>query len=212
MLTRRAWLRAFLQLGSIAAGSAALLSTLHWTRGAQPAPAGARGRLGLLRPPGSADEQLFLARCIRCNRCRDACEAGCIRLFDAAAGDHACTPYIVPEDRACTLCMECGRSCPTSAIVAEDRIEAVAMGLAVVDERLCVSHNGTGVCGACFTVCPLRGRAITQNLRNAPVVHEGACVGCGLCEEVCIVRERRAIQVQTRRSWYGETAARGSAA
>ncbi|RMF25732.1 MAG: hypothetical protein D6760_00290, partial [Deltaproteobacteria bacterium] len=81
------------------------------------------------------------------------------------------------------------------------RREDARMGVAVVDERLCVSHNGSGVCGACHTACPLRDRAISQDLRNAPVVHDEACVGCGLCEEVCIVRDRRAIQVQTERSW-----------
>ena len=74
------------------------------------------------------------------------------------------------------------------------------MGTAVVDDRLCVSINGTGVCGACFTACPLRGKAITQTMRNAPEVHAEYCTGCGLCEEFCIVDDRkglRAIQVHT---------------
>jgi ferredoxin-type protein NapG len=82
----------------------------------------------------------------------------------------------------------------------------VDMGLAVVDDRLCVSINGSGVCGACFTVCPLRGQAITQTIRNAPEVHEEYCTGCGLCEQFCIVDERagiRAIQVTTNRHWNG---------
>jgi ferredoxin-type protein NapG len=78
-------------------------------------------------------------------------------------------------------------------------MEEAEMGLAVVDERLCVSLNGTGVCGACHTICPLRNRAITLDIRNAPKVHEDECVGCGLCEEVCIVREPRAIYVRTDR-------------
>ena len=69
------------------------------------------------------------------------------------------------------------------------------MGVAVVDERLCVSHNGTGVCGACHTACPLRNSAITKALRNAPTVHENYCVGCGLCEEACILKGTKAIRV-----------------
>ncbi len=76
------------------------------------------------------------------------------------------------------------------------------MGLAIVDERLCVSANGTGICGACFTVCPFRGKAIVQDLRNRPTVIEEYCTGCGLCEEYCIVDERvgiRAIQIRTAR-------------
>ena len=69
------------------------------------------------------------------------------------------------------------------------------MGTAVVDDRTCVSINGTGVCGACHTACPLRDSAITQGLRNAPTVHEEFCVGCGLCEEACIVKGIKAIRV-----------------
>ncbi|RPI74028.1 MAG: ferredoxin-type protein NapG, partial [Planctomycetaceae bacterium] len=47
---------------------------------------------------------------------------------------------------------------------------------------------------ACFTACPVRGKAITQGLYNAPFVHPEHCTGCGLCEEVCIV-PYRAIRV-----------------
>lgn len=74
------------------------------------------------------------------------------------------------------------------------------MGVAVVDERICVSHNGSGVCGACHTACPFRNQAITQGMRNAPQVHEAYCVGCGLCEEACILKGVKAIRVESGRS------------
>ncbi len=164
-------------------------------------PTGARGALGMVRPPGSLSESEFLARCIRCTRCSDACEAICILLFGPEAGPSQGTPYLLPGDRGCTMCLACGPACPTGAILPLDQKREVAIGVAVVDERLCVSHNGTGVCGACHTVCPFRNRAITQDFRNAPVVHPEFCTGCGLCEEVCIVRDRRAIQVKTGRVW-----------
>jgi len=181
-------------------GGAVVAAFVH-LQGAETPPAGARGRLGIVRPPGSLDEQAFLGACIRCTRCADVCEAGCIELFGPEAGEMHGTPYIVPAERGCTLCLSCGEACPTGAIEKLASREDARMGVAVVDERLCVSHNGTGVCGACHTACPLRERAITQNLRNAPVVHADACVGCGLCEEVCIVRDRRAIQVKSERYW-----------
>lgn len=160
---------------------------------------GFRGRLGLLRPPGAGNEDDFLSKCIRCTRCSDACEAQCIELFGPEAGDLQGTPYIVAEDKACTLCLECGNACPTDALGVLEEKRAVRMGVAVVDERLCVSHNGTGVCGACHTACPLKNVAITQDFRNQPIVHSDKCVGCGLCEEACIVRDRKAIQVFTDR-------------
>lgn len=102
------------------------------------------------------------------------------------------------------MCLKCGEACPTDAIRPLSVKEDIRMGTAVVDDRLCVSINGTGVCGACFTACPLRGEAITQNMRNAPEVHPEFCTGCGLCEQFCIVDERRgvrAIQVTTNRAW-----------
>jgi MauM/NapG family ferredoxin protein len=167
-------------------------------------PHGARHALGLIRPPGALPESDFLAACIRCMRCVDACEPRCIELFGAEAGTLQGTPYIVPIQKACTLCLACGEACPTGAILPLEEKDQADMGEAVIDERLCVSLNGTGVCGACFTACPLRGKAITQGIRNAPEIHTDHCVGCGLCEEFCIVDERsdlRAIQVTTQRTW-----------
>ena len=143
-----------------------------------------RARRGLIRPPGSLAENDFLSQCIRCQRCSEICESRAIRLFGAGTGVHEATPYIVPETRACTLCLKCGEVCPTGAIAKlTDKSEA-SMGEAVVDERLCVSHDNTGICGACFTMCPLRGKAIKQGLHNRPYVNADVCVGCGLCEEV----------------------------
>lgn len=207
---RRHGRRWFLQrLGGIAfqvtAVWAVLMGLLHLRR-SQDAPQGARRALGILRPPGALDEPDFLAACIRCTRCADACDTGAIKLFGPEAGSMHGTPYLDPIAEGCNMCLACGPACPTEALVPVAEMTEVDMGLAVVDDRLCVSINGSGVCGACFTVCPLRGQAITQTIRNAPEVHEEYCTGCGLCEQFCIVDERagiRAIQVTTNRHWNG---------
>ena len=187
-------------VGQAALGSGLLVGFLH-LRKKRTEPVEARGRLGLLRPPGALAEPDFLAKCIRCTRCADACEAQCILLFGPEGGKHQGTPYVFSNVKGCTMCLMCGDACPTGALVPLTDQRDVKMGVAVVDERLCVSHNGTGVCGACHTVCPFRNKAIVQDLRNAPVVDPNFCTGCGLCEEVCIVRDRRAIEVKTTRAW-----------
>ena len=99
-------------------------------------------------------------------RCTQVCEPQCIKLFPSGTGVYEWTPFIAPEKSACTLCFKCGEACPTGVIQTLQEKKEAQMGTAVVDEQLCVSHNGTGICGACFTICPLHGKAITQGLRN----------------------------------------------
>ncbi len=197
--SRREFMRQALDAGARAAVGGVLLYGFFALRRSPTPAAGVRGTLGIIRPPGALEEAEFLSACVRCTRCADACEAQCIRFFGPEAGAHHGTPYILAEDKGCTLCLACGEDCPTGAIEPLERMQDARMGIAEIDDRLCLSLNGRGICGACFTICPLRGRAITQDLRNAPVVHANACVGCGLCEEICLVRERRAIRVRTQR-------------
>ncbi len=184
---------------SVAAGALYVVGTAI-RRGALARPL-EESATGVLRPPGALDEPEFLAACIRCNLCAEACDTGCIRLFGPAEGRHTGTPFIVAEERACNLCLACTEVCPSGSLFPVEDASLVRMGTALVDERLCVSLNGTGVCGACHTACPLKNEAITQGNRNAPTVHEDACVGCGLCEEACIVHDRKAIRVVSGRSF-----------
>ncbi len=153
----------------------------------------------VLRPPGAQAEEQFVAQCIRCTRCQDACPVGCIRLAGPDDPGPTGTPFIDASARACILCLDCTKSCPTEALRPLTGKKSVKMGVAVVDERTCVSHNGTGVCGACHTACPFRNFAIRQGLRNAPKVEADHCVGCGLCEEACILKGTKAIRVFSER-------------
>ncbi len=174
-------------------------------RGSRSNVAGFRGRLGILRPPGALSEQDFLAGCLRCTRCGDCCETQCIRFFGPETGVLEGTPYILPGQRGCNMCLKCGKTCPTGAIKPLEKIEDCDMGKALVDQRLCVALNGTGVCGACHTVCLLRNKAITLDIRNAPTVHPQHCTGCGMCQEICIVQNPCAIVISTLRTVPGRT-------
>lgn len=201
---RRGFLRRIAHVAGLAGLFSGGLYVMIRARSPAAAPQNVRGDLGIVRPPGALAEQNFLAACIRCTRCADACSTNAIALYGPESGPLHGTPYIDPIEQACNMCLACGEACPTTALAPLHERTEVAMGTAVVDDRLCVSINGTGVCGACFTACPLRGKAITQGIRNAPTVHPEFCTGCGLCEQFCIVDERdgiRAIQVHSERQW-----------
>lgn len=192
--SRREWLRRFgsvLKIGTLGGFVAALTGLMHLGQGQRHT---AQPRVDekeefSFRPPEALAESDFLSRCIHCYLCQDVCPAGCIQMKPDGDSDRH-TPFIIPRLKGCTLCLKCGDVCPTGALQSPPTKADVRMGVARVDEELCVSHLRTGACGACFTVCPMKGDAITQGLFNAPTVHPETCTGCGLCEEVCIVAYR----------------------
>ena len=139
----------------------------------------------LLRPPTAGED--FADLCIRCGRCGEVCTAGCIEFHPPWADPElAGTPYIRPRDAGCNTCTRCTHACPTGAlrpISEEEVLDRVDMGLAYVDEDLCLSFLGR-VCGVCHDACPFPGEAIALEPRARPKVLED-CVGCGRCEERC---------------------------
>lgn len=185
----------------------------------------------LIRPPGALGEAAFLAGCIRCYRCQDACEPGAIQFFTEAHGKHYHTPYIDPSVKACTLCMSCTQVCPTGVLQRMQQRQKSKVDMATIElrEDLCLSHQAKrirneqamlmalgrpateataglrrrGPCGECYMFCPLRRRAIKLEPGSflAPIAFEDACVGCGMCEEICrvMVRGEPAIRVVPKR-------------
>lgn len=138
-----------------------------------------------LRPPGAVAEPEFLRRCIRCNKCVQVCDYQSIRTAHLQTGARFGTPVIEPRSMPCYLCMKCPPVCPTGALDPRlVRKEDVDMGVAVIDELACFAHNGI-VCRACFERCPIYRRGITLEDEMYPHVDPEACVGCGVCENVC---------------------------
>lgn len=192
-------------------------------RGGYPAEPGKYQDRGLrvIRPPSALEnDDEFLASCIRCYRCQDACEPGAIQFFGERSDAHFQSPYIDPAIKACTLCMKCTVACPTDALspmLIEEKNEA-RMATVALREDMCLSHKARhirdeeallmdlgrqptestaiverrGPCGECYMFCPLRGKAITlePGMFLAPVVHPEHCAGCGMCEDICRVMVR----------------------
>jgi len=139
-----------------------------------------------VRLPGALkDEAAFAAACIGCGLCGEVCPPRCIRFHRSDGGGALNTPYIDPQRKACILCGKCMEVCPTEALSVTPRDE-IDMGIAQIDRSACYPWVDQGICGACVSICPLGERAIGFKMWNQyrPVVKK-ACVGCGLCVEVC---------------------------
>jgi ferredoxin-type protein NapG len=132
-----------------------------------------------LRPPGAVGEELFLELCTRCGDCLPACPFGSITK-DQATG----FPIIVAKESPCYLCAEfpCIAACSTKALLPVGDPTRVRMGLAVVSRDDCVADQG---CQSCIARCPVEALSVVDFSDPYPVVEQGKCVGCGICEETC---------------------------
>lgn len=204
-MNRRSFLQNLMAAGAACGGGVALMKG---SASAQTQDAG-------LRPPGALDEEEFLARCIRCFRCGDACPNRAIVALSTRTGADFSrepgpaeegTPVIFPRRQACMLCASvpgdellCTAACPSGALqlvkkTQEDILAKVHMGTAHIDHNICYSWNGAS-CGVCARACPLGGLALKAGLFERPEVDPDHCVGCGLCERACIRYPQAAVVI-----------------
>jgi ferredoxin-type protein NapG len=218
---RRSMMAGILGLAASAFATAAGLLAGHGLMRSRPsgwpakAPQYPAQGIRLIRPPGAVDEEAFLAGCIRCYRCQDACEPGAIQFFTETAGSHYHTPYVDPSILGCNVCMKCTQVCPTGVIepLEVEQKREVAMGSVELNKDRCLSYKAKrirdeqallvmmgdspteseavverrGPCGECFMFCPVRRKAIdlVPGAFLAPIVFPEHCIGCGMCEEIC---------------------------
>ena len=90
-----------------------------------------------------------------------------------------------------TLCIA---ACDEGALIASPGDSFPAIGLAIVNEVICLAHNGSA-CLVCYDVCPLKRSALKMKL-SRPVVDSQFCTGCGVCENVCIVEGAKGIKIE----------------
>ncbi|WP_169777331.1 ferredoxin-type protein NapG [Campylobacter mucosalis] len=164
--------------------------------------------LVLLRPPGAKGEKDFLASCIRCGLCVEACPFDTLKLASTTDGISVGTPFFTPRDIPCRLCEDipCTVACPTNALdraLVSDSdgkldVNRSKMGVAIVDSSSCIAFLGIR-CDACYRECPLIDKALKLEYRRnertqkhaylLPVVDLNVCTGCGICEHVCVTQK-----------------------
>jgi len=165
-----------------------------------------------LRPPGvGAQEDSFLAACIRCGTCMRTCPTHGLQPSITDAGlEGLWTPILTPRLGQCDYsCNACGQICPTGAIPnlpLEDK-RTRPIGKAYIDHKICIPWSGRGPCIVCEEMCPLPAKAIILEENEilddagnwvkvqAPVVLHGRCIGCGVCENKCPIYGEAAIRV-----------------
>lgn len=154
----------------------------------------------LLRPPGSQGEHDFASRCIKCGKCVQACPYRSLGVASIDTGLSVGSPYLDAREQACRLCEDfpCVEACPTGALRDVNERTDVRMGVAAINEELCIAFQGMR-CEVCYRACPLIDEAITIDYRPrdgdaihslfTPAINEESCVGCGLCVERCVIGE-----------------------
>ncbi|HHT9110188.1 MAG TPA: DUF6599 family protein [Candidatus Brocadiaceae bacterium] len=205
--------RAFLFTGLTSAALAPLLK-LNYTKFMN------KGKTSIIRPPGSLDEEEFIARCIRCGECMKVCKTNGLHPVLLEGGiESMWTPKLIPRIGYCDYgCVLCTRVCPSGAIkrLELDKKRQVALGKARIDHNRCIPWAGYARlpelekewqdfnCGVCEEVCPVPTKAIHFNTYvdahqreiRRPFVREEVCIGCGFCEKVCPVLGTAAIVVE----------------
>jgi MauM/NapG family ferredoxin protein len=165
----------------------------------------------LIRPPGAVPEREFLSRCIKCGECMKVCPAGALQPTVLLAGlEGIWSPVLVPRIGYCEYeCNLCGQACPTGAIeyVPLTKKKELKIGIALVDRDRCLPWAQARECIVCEEHCPTPTKAIWLKEVEVPTMEGGTitvkqphvdydlCIGCGICEKRCPVRDLPAIRV-----------------
>lgn len=175
----------------------------------------------MIRPPGSVAEPEFLAKCIKCDQCINACPTNVLQPATFAEGGFEAlwTPVLNFNIAHCQLkCNLCSEVCPTGAIrrisVAEKlgkgdyhKQGPVRLGTAFINTNRCLPWANQIPCVVCEEVCPTSPKAIQSIdeevkdvygkvvLLNKPFIVPDLCIGCGICQAECPVVDQPAVYV-----------------
>jgi len=174
----------------------------------------------VIRPPGAVAEPEILERCIKCDQCIRVCPTNVLQpaMLEAVI-EGIWTPIMNMRIGYCELnCTLCGQVCPTGAIqkisisqklgIGEfTDLGPVKTGTAFYDRGRCLPWAMDTPCVVCEEVCPTSPKAIFSReveITNRwgekvkltrPYVDPTLCIGCGICEHECPVKDHPAIRI-----------------
>ncbi len=174
----------------------------------------------VIRPPGSVAEDEFLRRCIKCDQCIRVCPTNVLQpaMFEAGV-EGLWTPIMISKMGWCELnCTLCSQVCPTGAIREISITEKLGVGpfeskgpiktgTAFYNRGRCLPWAMDTHCVVCEEVCPVSPKAIfTRNVTitdrwgqtkelKRPEIDPEKCIGCGICEHECPVKDDPAVYV-----------------
>lgn len=170
-----------------------------------------RAQATVLRPPGVLDEEAMLKKCVRCGECMKVCLRNALYPAILQAGAEGLfTPLVIPRLGYCEYnCTLCGQVCPTGAIpdLPLEEKKRQVVGKAVLDKNHCLPFAKGVNCIVCEEHCPIPRKAIRATTEQAidaagrpfvlrkPYVVDELCNGCGICEHVCPLEGKSAIEI-----------------
>ncbi|MBR3075647.1 MAG: 4Fe-4S dicluster domain-containing protein [Bacteroidales bacterium] len=201
--------RAFIATGAMLAGAGLTAKAQEMKVDGGLAPVEAKKaieREPRLVPPGAGSVKNFYDKCTACQLCVANCPNGVLR--PSTDLEHLLQPQMGYEKGFCRPeCTACSDLCPTGAIlpVQKDAKTLIHIGVAEVNQYLCLAALGEAGCGSCARHCPTGaismvevpyGQGDNEKRVRRPVVAEELCIGCGKCEYLCPARPVSAITVK----------------
>lgn len=159
-------------------------------------------KLTPITPPGSLNLKRFKEKCTACHLCITHCPQQILKPAGFTYGiNYAFKPHMVFYEKGfcnyeCTICTEI---CPNNAItkLTVEKKKKTQVGIAKLEENLCIVITENTSCGACSEHCPTQAVKMEPYIDSLtlPHVYEELCIGCGGCESICPVRPIKAINV-----------------
>ncbi len=155
-----------------------------------------------ITPPGSLSVKDFYQHCTACQLCVAQCPNNVLRPSTDLA--HLMQPRMSFERGYCRPeCVRCTEVCPAGALLPITPEEKTAwhVGVARLDDNLCLPYSLEQECGNCARHCPagairmVRKHPDDEHSLRIPTIVEERCIGCGACENLCPARPISAITI-----------------